>query len=94
MLVLATFLAIGVFFCAFLLRFLFALSAEVRVEKERAAWTERIVGNRIPSAVEVRKPLRSLTVTYSNPGLARKAQATAAGETLAAGESWQSEKEA
>ena len=94
MLVLATFLAIGVFFVAFLLRFIFALHSEARVEKERDARTKRIPGHRIPIAVEVRKPRFELTVTYSNPGLVRRAGTTSLGAALAVSESSRTKKEA
>ncbi len=83
MLVLATFLAIGAFCVAFLMRFLFALHSEARLEKERDARTKQIPGRRILMAAEVYKPAQGLTVTYSNPGLAWRAAATSSGATLA-----------
>ena len=67
MLVLAMFVAIGVFFVAFLLRFTFALHSEARIERARDARTKQIASRRIPIAVEVRKP--ALTVTWTNPGI-------------------------
>jgi len=66
MLVLATFVAVGVFFMVFLLRFLYAMHLEAQVERARDVRTSRIVG-RIPIAVEVRRP--TITVTCNNPGL-------------------------
>ena len=94
MLVLATFLAIGVFSIAFLLRFLRALHSEIRLEKERDARTKQILSRRIPIAVEVRKPVRGLFVTHSNPGLAPRARTTTAGATLEASESSRNKREA
>ena len=69
MLVLTTFLAIGVFFVAFLVWFLYVLQSEIRVEIERSARTKQIAFNRIPIAVEVREPRRGFIVTSANPGL-------------------------
>ena len=72
---LATFLAIGVFFVAFLFWFLFAIQSEVRLHSKRGARTSRIYRHRIPLAFEVRKNRTlGLTVAYSNPMLAPRAR--------------------
>ena len=73
--VLATFLAIGVFFVAFLFWFLFAMQSEVRLHSKRDARTSRIYRHGIPLAFEVRNNRTlGLTVAYSNPMLAPRAR--------------------
>ena len=67
MLVLVTFLTIGVFSIAFLLRFLLAVHSEARLEKERDARTRQIANYRIAIAVEARTTKRGFIVTSSNP---------------------------
>ena len=69
MLVLATFLPVGVFFVAFLFWFMYALHSEIRIENQRSARTRQIASRRIPIAIEVRRPTRGFIVTSSNPGL-------------------------
>jgi hypothetical protein len=61
MLLLGAFLAIGALFIALLLRFLFALESEARLERERAAWVKQIRSSRTPSAPG------GLALVYSNP---------------------------
>jgi hypothetical protein len=94
MLVLATFLAIGAFSVAFLVCFLFALHSELQLEKERSARTKQMLGLGIPIAVEVRKPVRGLFVTHSNPGLVRRAEAASSRATLESSESVRTKREA
>ena len=86
MLVLATFLAIGVVSIGFLLRFSFALHSEARHEKERDSRTKQIAFSRILIAGDVRsgvpgapafgvlgrKPAPGFTTVYSSPQLARQ----------------------
>ena len=67
MLVLATFLAVGALFTAFLLRFLFALESEARIARERAEWVKRIRSRRIPSPAGASVSSSGLTLAYSNP---------------------------
>jgi hypothetical protein len=92
---LATFLAIGVFSVAFLLRFLFALESELRLASRRAARTSRIYSHRIPLAFEVpNKRTIGLTVAYSNPMLAHRLRQSSSGATLVVNESSRAKKEA
>ena len=92
---LATFLAIGVFFVAFLFWFLFAMQSELRLQSKRDARTSRIYRHRIPLAFEVRKNRTlGLTVAYSNPMLAPRARQSSSGVTLVVNESSRAKKEA
>ena len=92
---LATFLAIGVFSVAFLFWFLLAVHSEVRLESKRDVRTSQIYSRRIPLAAEVRSnPKPGLTVVYSNPMLAHRLGQSSSGATLAVEQSSRAKKEA
>ena len=92
---LATFLAIGVLFVAFLLWFLFAMQSELRLDSKRDARTSRIYSHRIPLAFEDRNHRTlGLTVVYSNPMLAHQVRPSSSGATLVLDERSRAKKEA
>lgn len=94
MLVLATFLAIGVFFVAFLLWFFSELQSEARLETERAERVKQIRSRRVPSSDKAHGLATPLSVAYSNPRLAQQTGRISWGPMLVAKEAARIKKEA
>jgi hypothetical protein len=76
MLVLAAFLSISAVFVAFLLRFVFALEADVRSRKQHPVRVERIWTHRMPSLAVAQGSASGLALVHSNPRMAPQARVT------------------
>ena len=94
MLVLATFLAIGVFFVAFLLWYFFELQSEAQLLTERAERVKQIRSSRVLSPDNARGRAAALTVAYSNPRLVQQTGRISSGPMLVAKEGARIKKEA